>query len=135
MKRKIALQALFIWMICVVLIACTSKADPDITVTMVRNRSGLMVSPEFFPLKPGAINPEGWIRDWAREAGSGITGHLDEYSPTFGEAWKGYGFKAMGATANGGGCQTGLYLKGFGLNPKGFGQARHSSGWSVKKRR
>lgn len=103
MKRKIALQALFIWMICVVLIACTSKADPDITFTMVKNRSGLMVSPEFFPLKPGAINPEGWIHDWAREAGSGITGHLDEYSPTFGEAWKGYGFKAMGATANGGG--------------------------------
>ena len=103
MKRRIVVQPLFIWMIFVALIACNSKPDSDITVTMVKNRSGLIVSPEFFPLKPGAVTPEGWIRDWAREAANGITGHLDEYSPTFSEAWKGYGFKARGATANGGG--------------------------------
>jgi hypothetical protein len=43
----------------------------------------------FLPLRPGAIEPAGWLRDWAQAAGQGITGHLDEWHPTFGEAWKG----------------------------------------------
>ena len=103
MKRKFVAFSLFIGMIAMVLLACTQKPRPEITGTMVKNSSGLMTSPVFFPLKPGAVSPQGWIRDWAKDAANGITGHLDEYSPTFGEAWKGYGFKAMGATDNGGG--------------------------------
>jgi hypothetical protein len=59
------------------------------------------ISPSFMPLYPGAITPKGWIKDWAESAAKGITGHLDEYSPTFGEAWKGYGFEAMGANTDG----------------------------------
>ncbi len=43
----------------------------------------------FVPLSPGAIEPAGWLRDWALAARNGITGHLDEYDRTFGDAWKG----------------------------------------------
>ena len=103
MKRIFRVQSLFIWMILILLIGCTRKPNPEITDTMISNSIGLKVAPVFFPLKPGAVSPKGWIKDWAWDAVNGITGHLDEYSPTFGEAWKGYGFKARGATANGGG--------------------------------
>lgn len=55
----------------------------------------------FTPLAPGAVEPRGWIRSWALRAANGITGHLDECTATFSEAWKGYGFEAMGARADG----------------------------------
>ena len=35
------------------------------------------------PLPPGAIEPAGWLRDWAVAAANGITGHLDEVEPGF----------------------------------------------------
>jgi uncharacterized protein len=47
------------------------------------------VKPAFLPLPPGAIEPRGWLRDWAQAARDGITGHLDEQNPTFRDAWKG----------------------------------------------
>jgi len=56
---------------------------------------------ELAPLRPGAATPRGWLHDWSRAAADGITGHLDEYSPAFGEAWKGYGFKALGTKPDG----------------------------------
>ena len=59
------------------------------------------VKPAFVPLPPGAVAPQGWLKDWALAAAGGITGHLDEYSPTFAQAWKGYGFEAKGAHADG----------------------------------
>ena len=46
------------------------------------------VAPAFVPLAPGAVEPAGWLRDWALAAGDGITGHLDEWHPTFHDAWK-----------------------------------------------
>lgn len=55
----------------------------------------------FFQLAPGEVEPRGWLLDWARAAADGITGHLDEYCRTFGEAWKGYGFEARGAHPDG----------------------------------
>lgn len=55
------------------------------------------MKPVFIPLSPGAVVPRGWLNDYARSAASGTTGHLDEMSPTFGQAWKGIGFKAPGA--------------------------------------
>lgn len=47
------------------------------------------------------MQPRGWIGAWARSAANGITGHLDEYSATFHEAWKGYPFAARGAAPDG----------------------------------
>ncbi|MGD0089086.1 MAG: beta-L-arabinofuranosidase domain-containing protein [Planctomycetota bacterium] len=61
------------------------------------------VKPFFTPLPPGAVEPAGWLRDWALAARDGITGHLDEWHPTFGEAWKGVPVKAPGAEADGAG--------------------------------
>jgi hypothetical protein len=46
------------------------------------------VAAAFLPLAPGAVEPAGWLRDWALAARDGITGHLDEYHPTFHDAWK-----------------------------------------------
>ncbi len=34
----------------------------------------------FLPLPPGAVEPTGWLRDWAQAAREGITGHLDTHS-------------------------------------------------------
>ena len=41
------------------------------------------VKPAFLPLPPGAVEPAGWLRDWAVAAREGITGHLDEWHPVF----------------------------------------------------
>ena len=59
------------------------------------------VKPAFLPLPPGAVEPAGWLRDWAQAARDGITGHLDEWHPTFADGWKGIPIKAPGATAEG----------------------------------
>lgn len=59
------------------------------------------VKPAFLPLPAGAVKVDGWLKDWATTASHGITGHLDEYSKTYGEAWKGYGFEARGAEKDG----------------------------------
>jgi len=61
----------------------------------------LKVKPAFLPLMPGAVVPKGWLRDWAVAAANGMTGHLDEYSSTFGEAWEGHWFNAVGVQPNG----------------------------------
>lgn len=55
----------------------------------------------FAALRPGAVEPRGWLRSWAQSAANGISGHLDEYCATFHEAWRGYGFSALGANADG----------------------------------
>jgi len=56
-----------------------------------------LARPVFLPLPPGAVEPAGWLRDWAIAAREGITGHLDEYHPVYGEAWKGTPVKAPNA--------------------------------------
>lgn len=66
-----------------------------------RSENGPKIKPVFISLPPGAVKPLGWLLDWAGAAANGITGHLDEWSPTFGEAWKGKGFKAPGAGPDG----------------------------------
>ena len=55
----------------------------------------------FLPLPPGAVEPAGWLHDWAIAAREGITGHLDEYHPTFRDGWKGTSITAPGAEPNG----------------------------------
>ena len=52
-------------------------------------------------LPPGAVEPAGWLRDWAQAARHGITGHLDEWHPTFADGWKGVPIKAPGAKPDG----------------------------------
>jgi hypothetical protein len=43
--------------------------------------------PAFIPLPPGAVEPTGWLRDWAEFARDGYTGHMDDVSPDFKNAW------------------------------------------------
>jgi hypothetical protein len=70
--------------------------------TFIADAPEIKVKPAFVPLPAGAVQPQGWIRDWAEAAAAGITGHLDERAATFGLGWTGVGFKAAGAdTANG----------------------------------
>ncbi|MBN2291800.1 MAG: glycoside hydrolase family 127 protein [Pirellulales bacterium] len=74
--------------------------------TSARTASGsdvneLPVKPAFSPLPPGAVEPAGWLRDWALAARKGITGHLDERHATFRDAWKGIPVKAGGAQPDG----------------------------------
>ncbi|MFZ4397924.1 MAG: hypothetical protein ACOYOU_20120, partial [Kiritimatiellia bacterium] len=47
------------------------------------------IKPTFLPLPPGAVEPRGWLRDWAVTARDGLSGHMDELSPTFRDGWKG----------------------------------------------
>ena len=41
----------------------------------------------FIALPPGAVEPEGWLRDWCLKARDGYTSHMDEYHPEFRRAW------------------------------------------------
>jgi hypothetical protein len=50
------------------------------------------IPPALIPLPPGAVQPAGWLRDWAVAAREGITGHLDEDHPVFAHGWKGTQF-------------------------------------------
>ena len=43
--------------------------------------------PVFLALPPGAVEPEGWLRDWCLAARDGYTGHMDEYHEAFRQAW------------------------------------------------
>ena len=61
----------------------------------------LPVKPALGSLPPGAVEPAGWLRDWALAARNGITGHLDEYHPTFRDGWKGIPIETGGAQPGG----------------------------------
>ncbi|MGO8747793.1 MAG: beta-L-arabinofuranosidase domain-containing protein [Thermoguttaceae bacterium] len=39
------------------------------------------------PLPPGAVEPDGWLRDWCLMARDGYTGHMDEVHDEFKRAW------------------------------------------------
>ena len=43
--------------------------------------------PAFIPLPPGAVEPDGWLRDWCLAARDGYTGHMDEFDDEFKRAW------------------------------------------------
>lgn len=38
-------------------------------------------------LPPGAVEPQGWLRDWCLAAKNGYTGHMDTYHEAFRQAW------------------------------------------------
>ncbi len=60
-----------------------------------------VVRPALFPLPPGAVEPSGWLRDWAEAAREGITGHLDEWHPVYHDGWKGSRVNAPNAKPDG----------------------------------
>jgi hypothetical protein len=64
---------------------------------LIISDTAVKVKPVFISLPAGAVSPQGWLKDVAVDAANGITGHLDEWSATYGMAWKGVGFKARGA--------------------------------------
>jgi len=77
---------------------------------------GADTAPQLEPLPPGAVEPRGWLRDWAMAARNGITGHLDEYHPTFGEGWKGTPIAVPGVQPDGTGWpleQSAYWLDGL----------------------
>jgi hypothetical protein len=43
--------------------------------------------PALIALPPGAVEPQGWLRDWCLAARDGFTGHMDEYDDEFKRAW------------------------------------------------
>jgi hypothetical protein len=60
-----------------------------------------LVKPAFLPLPIGAVEPQGWLRDWAVSARNGISGHLDEWHPVFADGWKGHQINAPNAKPDG----------------------------------
>jgi hypothetical protein len=59
------------------------------------------VTHAFLPLAPGAVEPRGWLRDWAVSMRDGMTGHLDEYDPVFQSGWLGQRIGTTGESAAG----------------------------------
>jgi len=45
------------------------------------------VRPALLALSPGAVEPQGWLRDRCLAARDGYTGHMDEYHEAFRQAW------------------------------------------------
>ena len=58
-------------------------------------------TPAFLPLPPGAVRPQGWLRDWAVSLRDGMTGHLDEYDPVFRFGWLGQSIGTTGEHGSG----------------------------------
>ena len=79
------------------------SAETETAASSVARVAEPLVKPTLMPLAPGAVEPRGWLRDWAMAAKNGITGHLDEWHPTFAEGWKGIPIKAPGAEPDGAG--------------------------------
>ena len=84
-------------MLCAVAAATEAVANPCVRIAEP------LVKPAFIPLPPGVVEPQGWLRDMALAARDGITGHLDEWHPTFGQGWKGVPIRAPGAEPDGAG--------------------------------
>jgi hypothetical protein len=71
MSRRLRTNAI-IPIVVSILFARAKAADPVLM-------SDLPIHPKvnfaLIPLKPGAVQPEGWLRDWANSTTAGITGH------------------------------------------------------------
>jgi hypothetical protein len=78
-----------VYVACAVTAALQASAAAGTETVRDRSPGEFPVQAALLPLAPGAIEPAGWLRDWALAARDGITGHLDQYHPTFHDAWKG----------------------------------------------
>jgi uncharacterized protein len=74
-----------VWGLAVVLMVGVGHAQP----ANCERPGKLPIEVVFIPLPPGAVEPAGWLRDWAVAAAHGITGHLDERHACFRDGWKG----------------------------------------------
>ena len=104
MREMRNLSAIAVFIIC----GTTLVAQEETSTINNKNLSSLLnqsisyiVTPKFYPLRPGAIKPEGWLNDWAQSAANGITGHLDERHPVFGDGYKAKDIKAPGVKEQG----------------------------------
>ncbi len=68
---------------------------------LTRPLSETAVAPALEPLPAGAIQPRGWLRDWAVAARDGIVGQLDNDHVVFGDGWKAIEINATGAGPEG----------------------------------
>ncbi|MFC2087274.1 beta-L-arabinofuranosidase domain-containing protein [Bacteroidota bacterium] len=92
MKRLFCLIiGLFIALCLIYLTGCSSNNNSFNQLSEKRKilLETAKISPAFIPLLIGEITPTGWIRDWAKNASNGITGHLDEYSASVYTGWRG----------------------------------------------
>ena len=78
----------------ILIVGVCAGVNADVAATS-RSATGYVVPEAFTPFGPGAVRPEGWLRDWAVAAAEGITGHLDERSPVYGMGWKAVDFKGL----------------------------------------
>jgi hypothetical protein len=85
-----------LWALGIVLSLVVVRPSPAAEVPSANyGRAGeLAIAPALIPLPPGAVEPAGWLRDWALAARNGLTGHLDDYCPTFRDGWKGFRVEA-----------------------------------------
>ena len=99
--KLIALSALFL----TGGLACTTYAEePSATPKLPATPElpiAYKIQPPFTPLKPGAVRPTGWLHDWAKSAGDGLIGHLDERHAVFKLGYSGESFKAKGVGKHG----------------------------------
>ena len=78
-----------------------SQSAPDVQSINYARVCEPQIKPVFLPLPPGAVEPAGWLRDWALAARDGISGHLDEHCAVFRDGWKGAPIKATEAAPDG----------------------------------
>ena len=74
---------------------------PAVSAAEVNRKAEMPVRLALTPLAPDAVEPQGWLRDWALAARDGITGHLDQWHPTFRDSWKGIPVNGPGAAPDG----------------------------------
>lgn len=101
LKRTLLFLASTGWLAAAISPAAASDLADNASVAGPARPYEPMIKPALLPLAPGAVEPAGWLRDWAQSARAGITGHLDERHPTFADGWKGIPIQAPGAEADG----------------------------------
>ena len=110
-RKDVHKSAIITLLICLAANGCIHAADADAPLEDGRHP----VTPAFLPLAPGAVKPQGWLRDWALSMRDGMTGHLDEYDPVFKSGWLGQRIGTTGESAPGEGWpleQTAYWIDG-----------------------
>ena len=116
MKHTLLLSGCWLWLTVMTPRAGSAPATLSTPAGVFGRVAQPVVKMAFVPLPPGAVEPKGWLRDWAESAANGITGHLDEYHPVFADAWKGVAVNAPNAAADGTGWpleQSSYWLDGL----------------------